>query len=185
MCHPRRSVRVRQSLALQLLRPRTMSFLHSERAVGYWQARRHEHLSKKRWRILCKVPGQEGRHMRLLAAGLVAVGVVVAAASSPIEAGAAPTRSIGWREVTVPAGTSLSVVLDTPVGSDISRVEQPVHAHLARSVLVNGATAIPGGSAVSGYVTSARRSGKVKGRAYVSMRFSSLSPAGNTESYRI
>jgi hypothetical protein len=77
------------------------------------------------------------------------------------------------------------VVLDTPVGSDISRVEQPIHAHLARSVHVNGATAIPRGSAVSGYVTSARRSGKVKGRAYVSMRFSSLTPAGNTEPYRI
>jgi hypothetical protein len=37
-----------------------------------------------------------------------------------------------------PAGTHLPVVLDTPVGSDISRIEQPVTAHLARAVIVGG-----------------------------------------------
>ena len=45
--------------------------------------------------------------------------------------------------------------------------------------------AIPAGSAVSGIVTSARRSGKVKGRAYVAMRFSNLTPRGDAESYRM
>lgn len=124
--------------------------------------------------------------MRILAAGLVAGGLIAAAASTPVEAGGtAPAASIGWREITIPAGTALPVVLDTSVGSDISRVEQPVHGHLARTVLVNGAAAIPAGSAISGIVTSARRSGKVKGRAYLSMRFSSLTPRGDSENYRI
>jgi hypothetical protein len=64
-------------------------------------------------------------------------------------------------------------------------VEQAVNGHLARAVRVNGEVAIPAGSAVSGIVTSARRSGKVKGRAYVSMRFSNLTPRGDAESYRM
>jgi len=123
--------------------------------------------------------------MRFLATGVVVVGLITAAAPAPIEAGGSPAAAIGWREVTIPAGTALPVVLDTSVGSDISRVEQAVHGHLARAVRSGGTTAIPAGSAVSGFVTSARRSGKVKGRAYVAMRFSSLTPRGDAETYRI
>jgi hypothetical protein len=123
--------------------------------------------------------------MRLLAAGFVAVGVIAAAASAPLEAGGVPPAASIGHEIIIPMGTSLPVVLDTSVGSDISRVEQPVHGHLSRTVYVNGAAAIPAGSAVSGYVTSARRSGKVKGRAYVAMRFSSLTRRGESEDYRI
>ena len=124
--------------------------------------------------------------MRILAAGLVTAGVIAIAASTALEAGGTQSPgSNGWREITIPAGTALPVVLDTSVGSDISRVEQPVQGHLARTVRVNGAAAIPAGSAVSGVVTSARRSGKVKGRAYVSMRFSSLTPRGDSETYRL
>jgi len=124
--------------------------------------------------------------MRLVAAGFLAVSLIGTAASMPIEArGVPPAASVGWHEMTIPAGTSLPVTLDTSVGSDISRVEQPVHGHLSRTVYVNGTAAIPAGSAVSGYITSARRSGKVKGRAYVAMRFSSLTRRGESENYRI
>jgi hypothetical protein len=124
--------------------------------------------------------------MKLLAAGFVAVGLVGAAASTPLAAGGVPpAASVGWHEVTIPAGTSLPVTLDTSVGSDISHVEQPVHGHLSRTLYVNGAAAIPAGSAVSGFITSARRSGKVKGRAYVAMRFSTLTCRGGSENYRI
>jgi hypothetical protein len=90
-----------------------------------------------------------------------------------------------WREVTIPAGTALPLVLDTGVGSDISRVEQPVQAHLARAVVVRGATVLAQGSTVSGVVTDAVRSGKVKGRAHVAVRFTSLAPRGVDERYRI
>ena len=90
-----------------------------------------------------------------------------------------------WREVTIPAGTALPLVLDTGVGSDISRVEQPVQAHLARAIVVQGATALPQGSAFSGVVTDAVRSGKVKGRAHVAVRFTSVAPRGVDERYRI
>jgi hypothetical protein len=124
--------------------------------------------------------------MRLLIAGFVAVGLIAATGSVLLEAGGAPpTGSIGWRDITIPAGTALTVVLDTTVGSDISRVEQRVNGHLARTVRINGAAVIPAGSAVSGVATSARRSGKVSGRAYVAMRFSSVTPRGDSERYGI
>ena len=78
----------------------------------------------------------------------------------------------GWREVTIPAGTTLPVVLDTSVGSDTSRVEQPVQrASRARDRRRRRRRCSPQGSRVSGVVTDATRSGKVKGRAHVAVRF--------------
>lgn len=78
------------------------------------------------------------------------------------------------REVTLPTGTVLSVRLDTPVGSDSSRPEDLVRARLSRAVAVRGFTAIPTGSSLVGTVTDVRRPGRVKGRAYVVVRFHKL-----------
>jgi len=89
------------------------------------------------------------------------------------------------REVTIPAGTELALVLDTAVGSDTSKVEQSVKAHLSKPVAVDGQPVLGTGSAVSGIVTDAVRSGKVKGRAHVAVRFDGLVPAGADERYRI
>src|SRR5262245_20485565 len=48
----------------------------------------------------------------------------------------APRASSGaWHDVTIPAGTTLPIVLDTTVGSDVSRIEQPVRAHVARAIV--------------------------------------------------
>ncbi len=82
------------------------------------------------------------------------------------------------REITLPAGTVLPVTLDTAVGSDVSRIEQPVHAHLRRAVLLHGAQVLPAGAAISGHVTASQRPGKVKGRGYVAMRFTTLDTPG-------
>ena len=108
-----------------------------------------------------------------------------AAASAPASAPTVerPAADAGAREVTLPAGTQLPIVLDTSVGSDTSRVEEPVHAHLARAVVVRGVTALAPGSRVSGVVTDARRSAKVKGRAHVAVRFDSLTPEGSDARY--
>jgi hypothetical protein len=90
-----------------------------------------------------------------------------------------------WREVTIPAGTTLPIVLDTSVSSATSRVEEPVAAHLSRAITVNGVAALPEGSRVSGVITDATRSGKVKGRAHLAIRFDSLTPRGDDERYTI
>jgi len=95
------------------------------------------------------------------------------------------TRSVTVREIVVPAGTSLPIVLDTTVGSETSRVEEGVQAHVARPVPVNAVAVLPEGSRVSGVVTDATPAGKVKGRAHVAMRFTTLVPRGGEERYQI
>lgn len=85
----------------------------------------------------------------------------------------------GYRDVTLPAGTVLPVDLETSVGSDISRVEQPVTGRLRRAVTVGGAEVLPAGTAVSGHVTAAQRPGKVKGRGLIALRFTRLDTPGS------
>ena len=94
-------------------------------------------------------------------------------------------RTVTVREITLPAGTSLPIVLDTAVASDSSRVEEAVQAHLSRAVLLNGVAVLAEGSRVSGVVTDATQSGKVKGRAHVAMRFTTLTPRGEEDRYQI
>ena len=106
-------------------------------------------------------------------------------ATSGGDAAPAARPEAGWHEVTIPAGTQLPIVMDTGVGSSTSRVEQAVHAHLARNVVVHGQTVLAEGSAVNGVVTDATRSGKVKGRAHVAVRFDTLTPRGVDERYNI
>ena len=87
-------------------------------------------------------------------------------------------RTPEFREVTVPAGAVLRVALTTPVGSDTSNVEDAVRGTLQRAVTAEGVQALPPGTAVTGHVTSAQRSGKVKGRASVGVRFNSIDLPG-------
>ena len=89
------------------------------------------------------------------------------------------------REITIPAGTELPIVLDTSVGSKTSRVEEPVRAHLSRAVSIDGQPVLADGSIVSGVVTDATPSAKVKGRAHLAVRFDSITPRGGDERYRI
>jgi hypothetical protein len=96
-----------------------------------------------------------------------------------------PAREAVWHEATLPAGTELAVVLDTSVGSDTSRVEQPVEAHLSKGVSVNGEAVLPAGSQVTGVVTDASASARVKGRAHVAVRFDTLRPVPGGERYTI
>ena len=111
--------------------------------------------------------------------GLAAVGIaalMLTASTTTTVSAARPSDD--YREVTIPAGTILHLTLQTPVGSDTSRVEQPVQASLRTPVIVRGVEVLPAGTAVSGRVTAARRPGKVKGRAYVAVRFTNVDTPG-------
>ena len=99
-------------------------------------------------------------------------------ASDPPLFGSLFSREPEWREITLAAGTRLPVTLETAIGSDISRVEEPVQARLSRAVTVDGTTVLPVGSQVTGFVTSATRSGKVKGRGQIGVQFDTLVPEG-------
>lgn len=83
----------------------------------------------------------------------------------------APARA---RTVTIPDGTTLDVELGSSLASDTSRVEQDVTGTVDSAVVIDEVTVIPAGSRLRGYVTSAQESGKIKGRAELGFRFTSL-----------
>ena len=99
----------------------------------------------------------------------------LAAEAAPATARPAPVV----REVTIPAGTTMRLDLASGVASDTSRVEDAVRATLRQPIVVDGLTVLPAGTALSGFVTAAEESGRVKGRARVAYRFDSLRHAGD------
>ena len=125
--------------------------------------------------------------MRLTRAMALVVSVMlVAPAVAPSNAAAQGVFSrVTAREVTLPAGTPLPIVMDTPVASNTSHVEQPVRAHLSRDVRLDNNVVLPAGSDLFGTVTAVRRPGKVKGRSYIALRLTTLVPAGSNDRYRI
>jgi hypothetical protein len=121
--------------------------------------------------------------------------VAAAAAERRTDAGAPPAPAASMlsmaanettaalRTLTLPAGTRLTLRLGTGVSSRSSRIEEPVQATLARAIVLNGTTVVPAGSPVTGYVTQAERSGRVKGRARIGVRFNALRVDGTR--YRV
>lgn len=87
------------------------------------------------------------------------------------------------REFTVPDGTSLKLDLVTPLASDASKVEDAVRATLREAVKVDGTTVLPVGTELTGTVTEAEGSGRVKGRARLGFRFNAL--RAGSERYEI
>ena len=89
------------------------------------------------------------------------------------------------RQVTIPAGTVLRLHVTRGFGSDISRIEDPVSATLARSVVIGGRTVLPAGSTASGYVSDAERPGKIRGRGRVAVRFTRITPVNHRATYNM
>jgi hypothetical protein len=100
-----------------------------------------------------------------------------------LERAAAAVGVPQYREVTIPAGTTLRLELTSSVASDSSKVEDAVRAELRQAISVDGREVVPMGADVVGHVTAVERSGRVKGRARVAFRFDSMSMNG--EDYEI
>ena len=94
-----------------------------------------------------------------------------------------PPPAPTFREVTIPAGTALSVSVLSTLGSKTSQIEDPVRGALAEPVIVSGRTALPKGTEITGTVTDAKESARVKGKALLAFRFERLTFDG--ESHRI
>src|SRR5437870_10746624 len=105
-----------------------------------------------------------GSSPRLMAATLLAL--------APVAAAGADSR--------LPAGAALPVTFETTVSSATSNAEDKVLARVRADVRSGGRVVVPAGSELRGHVLTARRSGKVKGRAYLSLRFTELSVGGRT-----
>jgi hypothetical protein len=79
-----------------------------------------------------------------------------------------------YREVTIPAGTTLRLDLASAIASDTSKVEDAVRAKIREAVVVDGQTVVPLGTSLAGVVTDVADSGRVKGRARIAYRFDSM-----------
>ena len=120
-------------------------------------------------------PGVEATAHPASHAGVQPAGSAVGSQDAVEPAGAEPQ----FTEVEVPAGTILTLTLESALASNVSRVEDAVQARVERSVTVGSALAIPQGAVTHGTVTTARASGKVKGRAQLGFRFDELDIAGD------
>lgn len=78
------------------------------------------------------------------------------------------------RTLTIPDNTVLDVTLGTALASDTSRIEETVRGTLASPVVIDGTTVIPSGTSLLGHVTNVDDSDKIKGRAELSFRFTTL-----------
>lgn len=109
-----------------------------------------------------------------------------AAAPAPAPAPAPkpePPPPPAFREVTIPAGTSLSVTVLSNLASNTSKVEDVVKASLAKPLVIDGVTAVPQGAEIRGVVSDAKQSGRVKGKASIGLAFDRLTVRG--ESHQI
>lgn len=128
--------------------------------------------------------------MRRLITGSLILSAAILVPNLAVESASPETTGVGTsaravRQVTIPAGTVLRLRVNRGFGSDISRVEDPVSATLARAVTIGGRTILPAGSTASGYISEATRPGKVKGRGRVGVRFTRITPLSDSEQYRM
>ena len=99
---------------------------------------------------------------------------VAQAAESSAESAKPDAKVPEYREVTIPAGTTLRLDLQSAMASDSSQVEDTVRASLRQAVTLEGQPVLPVGTEFVGVVTDVDRSGRVKGRAHVAYRFTSM-----------
>jgi hypothetical protein len=89
--------------------------------------------------------------------------------SDPAPGAVAPTSPV--KVIEVPAGLSLEMMLDTPLGSELSAVGDPVSAILTKPVKKNGTTIAPKGAFVHGRITTLRRQNLDRGYYIVGLEF--------------
>ena len=105
-------------------------------------------------------------------------GPAAGTASQPTVANTATAPRPVYRDVTIPAGTTLPLSLTSSVASDTSALEDAVSAELTRAITIDGSDVLPAGTQLNGHVTEVDGSGRVKGRAMVAFRFTSLRTGG-------
>ena len=74
------------------------------------------------------------------------------------------------RSVTIPSGTAIVVRLQDPLDSSINKAGDTFRTILDQDIDVNGTIVAPRGSILEGKVTSAAQSGRVEGRAAMSLQ---------------
>jgi hypothetical protein len=110
-------------------------------------------------------------------------GKTTTGAAAPAAAKAAAAPRVTYRNITLPAGTTLPLSLTSSMDSGTSAVEDAVTARLTQAITVDGREVLPSGTPLAGLITSVDDAGHVKGRASIAFRFTSLRAGG--ESYDV
>jgi hypothetical protein len=122
------------------------------------------------------------RRFFLISTCLVALGMLTA----PVGASTSADQKSSKRRPThqdyrVPAGTPLDIELRSPLGSDVSRPEDPVRGVLRSSLTAEGVELVPAGAVVFGKVTAAEAAVRKTDVGHLAFRFDVLEhPATNS-----
>lgn len=107
-------------------------------------------------------------------------------ASEPVQQAQEPVRTQAPpqpRYVTIPVGTNLPVRLQDPLDSGVNKTGDTFRVLLDQDIVVNGRTVVPRGAVLEGKLSHVERSGRVEGRAAMSMQLTSLQAGG--QSYQV
>jgi hypothetical protein len=85
-----------------------------------------------------------------------------------------------YLDLVVAANSVIGLQVETPVTTEKARVEDEVVARVTRDVRVGDRVAIPAGSKAQGEVTLVEKGGKLKDRARLGVRFTSIVLADGT-----
>lgn len=91
----------------------------------------------------------------------------------------APARAVtnpanASSKIEIPSGTHIPLVLHNSISTRSAQPGDPVYFETSFPVMLNGKIIVPAGSWVSGEVTEAKRPGRVKGRAELMIRLTTL-----------
>jgi hypothetical protein len=83
-------------------------------------------------------------------------------------------------EITIPAGTPITISLDNALSSKTSSEGDRFTARVVAPVIVGGKQAIPGGARITGHVLHARSAGKASGRGRLQLAFEEVQFGGRS-----
>jgi hypothetical protein len=86
--------------------------------------------------------------------------------------------------IIVPAGAALTVTVNQALSSKTSQTGQAFLASLAQPVTVDGKTAIPKGSSLTGTVVTAKEKGKIKGEGQLALALTNVTINGKNYAIR-
>ena len=94
-----------------------------------------------------------------------------------------PTNPVP-QSVTIPAGTRTLLVLLSPLSSKNAQAGHGVYMQTAVPISADNRTVVPPGSYITGVIQTAKRPGRIKGRAELQIHFTSITfPSGFSEAF--
>ena len=84
------------------------------------------------------------------------------------------TDTAAPKMIVVPAGTHIPLLLHNAISTRSARPGDPVYCETSFPVMIDGKVAIPAGSYVSGELTESKRAGRVKGKAELMIKLTTI-----------